>query len=207
MIAETGVDPKTLPVFGGPLRNCPFGRYTDLSKSEELKLRNAVTTAEGALAAMATNTDRALFDLPVLVVGYGAIGQRLSFLLRELGAAVTVAARRRESRIRAQYEGFTVQDTENLSLRGIRALVNTVPVPLISPEVLATCDEKIPFFELASAPGGFDGSTVQSTGHRVIPCPALPGKVAPITAGEDLAKVILSLLPTQEKGSGTSVRT
>lgn len=207
MIGETGIDPASAFVLGGPIADCPFARYTDLSQSEELKTRNAVTTAEGALDALIRNTDTAIFGLPVLVIGYGAIGKRLSHVLQALGAHVTLAARRREHRVYGEYAGYTVQDTKNLSLQGIRAVFNTVPFPVVTPEVLKTCDDAIPFFELASAPGGFDAKQVEQRGHRVIPCPALPGKVAPITAGEDLAKVVLSLLPTQEKGSGTSVRT
>ena len=208
MIRETGIDPKSAFVLGDPMADCPFARYTDLSQSEELKTRNAVTTAEGALDALIRNTDVAVFGLPVMVIGYGAIGKRLSRILQALGARVTVAARRREHRVCGEYAGHTVQDVKNLSLQGIRAVFNTVPAPVITPEVLKTCDATIPFFELASAPGGFDGAQVEQEGHRVIPCPALPGKVAPITAGEDLAKVLLSQLPTlQKKGSGTSVRT
>jgi dipicolinate synthase subunit A len=119
MIGETGIDPASAFVLGGPMADCPFARYTDLSQSEELKTRNAVTTAEGALDALIRNTDTAIFGLPVLVIGYGAIGKRLSHVLQALGARVTVAARWREHRVCGEYAGYTVQDTKNLSLQGI----------------------------------------------------------------------------------------
>jgi aspartate kinase len=101
-VMEQNRIPPHLPATGGPLPQRYFSDYTDLSLREDLKLRNAVTTAEGALELILHNTDRALFGMPCLIIGYGAIGARLAQILSALGAKVTVAARRPESRLQAE---------------------------------------------------------------------------------------------------------
>ena len=208
MIAENRIDPAAVIAVGGPLSENPFCHYTDLSLSEELKLRNAVTTAEGALALLVQNTERVLFGMAVTVVGYGAIGKRLSRLLADLGARVTVAARKEKDRTEAQLQGYAVQDTANLSLLGTEALVNTVPARIFTEQILTTREPSLFFLELASAPYGADPQVLERLKIPYLLGAALPGKVAPITAGEDLAKVIISLLPlSKTKGSGASVGT
>ena len=62
---------------------------------------NASLTAEGALCAAMACQDGALQGQHCLVIGYGRIGQALTRMLRGVGAGVTVAARREESRILA----------------------------------------------------------------------------------------------------------
>lgn len=203
LIAETGIDPHTVPVIGGPLAENPFRCYRDLSQSEELKMRNAVTTAEGALALLIQNTQKSVFGMSVLIVGYGAIGKRLASMLRALGARVTVAARKEKDRVAASLEGCGVQDTENLQLGGMDAVVNTVPHRLLDRPVQEQNTNGLFFLELASPPYGLDPDLSQTLGEKYRLGAALPGKVSPLTAGEDLAKTILSLLPSPKtKGSG-----
>ena len=207
-ITETGIDPNTVFAVGGPIKNNPFTRYTDLSENEELKLRNAVTTAEGAIALLIENTDRAVFGMPILTVGYGAIGKRLSQLLHAMGANVTVAARKEKDRTDALLHGCKTMDTAKLSLRGQKAILNTVPVQLITESISETADEDACFLELASSPGGCDPDDVKKRMRKWISGASLPGKVAPVTAGEDLAKTLIPIFSLQKrKGSGTTIGT
>lgn len=189
VLAETGVD-VTVPVMGGPLSPNPFPNYTDFSLREDLKYRNAVTTAEGALSLLIENTDSALFASRVLVVGFGAIGKRMARILQALGSDVTVAARKEKDRVDAILQGCKALPTDALDLEGFDVVVNTVPAPLLTESVLSTAPDRTLFLELASAPGGIfrDGK------RKVVDGPALPGKVAPVTAGEDLAKTVISIL-------------
>jgi len=197
-LRETGVDPRRVPAIGGPLLQNPFTNYTDLSLSEELKLRNAVTTAEGALALLIGETPRALSGASALVVGYGAIGKRLSDLLAALGTHVTVAARKPADRIAATLKGYGTQDTATLSLKGMDFLINTVPFRLIDSRLLKEREPELSVLELASPPYGGAPELFRELGIRYIAGPALPGKVAPLTAGEDLAKTLIGLLPPEK---------
>ena len=71
---------------------------------------NAALTAEGAIHLAAMHLTRALSDCHILVTGYGRIGKRLTELLRAAGAAVTVAARRKESRSEAGADSITIEE-------------------------------------------------------------------------------------------------
>lgn len=202
-LQETGVSPD-LPAIGGPAPDF-FSAYTDLSQREDLKLRNAVTTAEGALDLLIRNTEEAIFGLPCLIVGYGAIGKRLSRILSALGASVTVAARKEKDRTDAELQGYGATGTNALNLQGFSAVINTVPAKILTEPVLNTATKNTLFLELASAPGGIDREAATALGLRTVDGPALPGRVAPRTAGIDLAKTVLTIL--QEKGSGIPIGT
>ena len=202
-LQETGVSPD-LPAIGGPAPDF-FSDYTDLSQREDLKLRNAVTTAEGALDLLIRNTEEAIFGLPCLIVGFGAIGKRLSRVLSALGASVTVAARKGRDRTDAELQGYGAMDTEALDLQGFSAVINTAPALLLTGSILNTASKNTLFLELASAPGGIDREAAELLDLRIVDGPALPGRVAPRTAGIDLAKTVLTIL--QEKGSGIPLGT
>lgn len=195
VIAKTGID-VTVPVLGGPIPNNPFPHYTDLSLREDLKLRNGVTTAEGAVELLMKSSDRTVFGTKCLVVGFGAIGSHLAHILRGMGADVTVAVRKEEVRTKAMLTGYGVMDTKSLCLEGFHAIFNTVPHPLITDGVLKTSPPDALFFELASFPYGIDRAAAEKQCRRVIEGFALPGKVAPVTAGEDLAKTVICILQT-----------
>ncbi len=193
LITETGID-RNFPVIGGPIADNPFSRFTDLSQREDLKLRNAITTTEGAVDLLIRNTDCAVFGMKSLVVGYGAIGKRLSAVLSSLGASVTAAARKQKDRTDGLLHGFGQMDTKNLHLQGFQAIFNTVPSLLLTKEVLQNSEADSVIIELASAPGGIDRSAAIELGRTVIDGPALPGKLGPVTAGEDLAKTVIDIL-------------
>lgn len=60
---------------------------------EPLALRNAVPTAEGCIGLLLRHRTRTLAGSPVLVLGFGRVGQALAVRLAALGARVTLAAR------------------------------------------------------------------------------------------------------------------
>ena len=65
-------------------------RLTDCLAREELAIRNAVPTCEGALQIAMEQTDRTIQGARALVVGAGRIGFLLAQRLHALGAEVTV---------------------------------------------------------------------------------------------------------------------
>ena len=76
--------------------------------------------------------------------------------------------------------------------KGKQAVFNTVPYWLFSDEVLRRMEPNSLLIDLASAPGGVDANAATAHGIRVIWALALPGKYAPLTAGEIIADTILS---------------
>ena len=177
-------------------------RPIDYYDCELLQQKNAIPTAEGAIAiamqALPITIDRA----EVAVLGYGRIGKLLSAKLSVLGAYVTVYARRREVLSEAS---LYHHKTALLSKRegraalssfpeGCRAVFNTIPERLIANDDLDVIPPDCLYVDLASAPGGIDHTAAAARGIKTVWGTALPGKCAPETAGKIISEAIVMLL-------------
>ena len=144
--------------------------------------KNAQLTAEGAVFTAAYRLDSALMGLPCLVVGYGRIGRALTEKLRALGAHVTVAARREESRAAAG-GGIPIEGiTDALPL--MRVAFNTVPSPVIGEKELTAVRPGTLLLELASAPYGIDLQRAAALGLNASVESGVPGNYCPRSAAE-----------------------
>lgn len=184
----SGDIPQDKAVFGGKLGEKREG-WEDVLSWESLVIANAVPTAEGALQLAMEAMKTTVHGSRFLVIGAGRIGMCLAMKLQALGACVTVSARKERdfARIRAlgMYPAVTGR-YENLGMYD--GVFNTVPAPVFTKEDLAQLQKDCFCMELASAPGGFP------QGFPVIDGGALPGRVAPKTAGEAIADAILTKL-------------
>lgn len=181
-------------------RACERGVFCfDYFTSEELQQKNALPTAEGALMILMERLPRVIRGAKIAVVGYGRVGQALAGLLVAMGADVTVAARRREVLAKAVDSGcqplLIGDDTALMPLTaGYDAVCNTVPHCLFGKKILSAFSHNTLLMELASPPGGIDAKAAQQEGIRVVYALSLPGKYAPVTAGEIIADTVLSKL-------------
>lgn len=150
-------------------------------EDETFVKENAVLTAEGALYAAMGAVDSAIKDTKCLVIGYGRIGQALTGMLRALGARVTVAARRAESRAAAGPNSISIEAIGD-SLPEMETVFNTVPAPILQREQLQKANRDTLFLELASAPYGIDVSAASSLGLKLLPESGLPGRYCPRSA-------------------------
>lgn len=180
--------------------------YFDYFKNERLQQANAIPTAEGAVEILMREIPRTIHGLAVGITGFGRVGQALAKLLVAMGASVTVAARREETLLQVRRmgcRGILLDSPE--ALRGLAdcaAIFNTVPQQIFTGEALVALPQTQLLVDLASAPGGFEGAAIAALGRRVIFALSLPGKYAPITAGEIIADAILERLG---RGGGTIV--
>ena len=173
---------------------------TDYDDMEDILIKNARFTAEGAIMRAMELTDTSILGSSIAVIGYGRIGQYLSRLLVSWGAKVTVYARREASLAQAASDGCLVCNTANLSniTQGYHVIFNTVPARLISKETLSkiSCDTLL--MDLASPPFGFDPDMASELTSRcglgIVFAPALPGRYAPQSAGYVLADSICASL-------------
>lgn len=175
-------------VFGGLfsenfLRRAALGSFypTDLMRRPAFVTGNAALTAECALGLLLQESEKSLCGSRVLILGFGRIGRFLAQKLRALGAAVTVAARRPESRVEAEAAGCGSATFDGIG-GGYDYVVNTVPDRILGEEALCCLPEDALLLELASAPGGFDRTLAENLGLRVIAAPGLPGRSAPLAA-------------------------
>ena len=171
-------------------------RTVDYLREESLSTANAVPTAEGAIRILLEEMPRTLCGSRILVLGYGRIGSRLAASLHALGARVTVAARGLTDRIRAEAVGCETISTQELAAKagGFEVICNTVPAVLLTREVLAAMAPDTLVLDLASKPGGVDWDAAKALSCHVVWALSLPGRTAPVTAGEIIARTILPLL-------------
>lgn len=172
-------------------------QLTDYGALEELQIRNAVPTAEGAICLAMQALDITLSGAYVGILGYGRIGAALADRLRHLGAHVTVAARKTRDIARiecAQCRAVHLCDECSLLplTSGYDVIFNTIPYRVLPPDLLERMPSKTLLIELASAPGGWDAAAPLPC--RTIYAPGLPGKHTPHSAGTIVADVLYPLL-------------
>jgi dipicolinate synthase subunit A len=162
---------------------------------------------------------RMLVALGAKVTVY-SIGRMLSRMLVALGAKVTVYARRSDALAWAETDGCETMllpasagDVRPGRLRALRSLChgydvifNTVPARMLGRDDWKGMERNTLWIELASAPGGVDPEMARSlagqTGLRVVWAPSLPGRYAPVGAGEEIARWILNQEEAEDPRGG-----
>ena len=172
----------------------------DYFAREELAVANAVPTAEGAVQLAMEHLPITIHGSRVLVLGFGRVGRITAQRFAVLGARVSVAARKYDQLAWAQAMGFDPQPLSHLAgwLCGYDLVVNTIPAPVLTRRELEDLKPDCLILDLASKPGGVDQTAAGELGLAVIWALALPGKVAPVTAGAAIQTAIYNML--QELG-------
>ena len=172
--------PKAVTVIGG---NLPAGcNGIDLLQDSYYLAENANITAHCAVKLALHLLPVTLDRCPVLILGWGRIGKCLAKLLRQMGAAVTVAVRKETDRAMLSALGYNSLDISQIYTCTPRVVFNTVPSPIAdSGDFPPDCLK----LELASFTG--------ITGSDVVDARRLPGRYAPVSSGELIAQSILRL--------------
>ena len=168
----------------------------DYFAREELAVANAVPTAEGALQLAMEHLPITIHSAKVLVIGFGRVGRLTAQRFQALGAKVSVAARKYDQLAWAQAMGFGGEHLAHLKgwLCGYDLIVNTVPAQVLGREELEDVKPDCLILDLASKPGGVDLGAAGELKLTVIWALALPGKVAPVTAGAAIKDTIYNML-------------
>lgn len=173
----------------------------DFYLSESLQRRNALASAEGAVMISMEHTEKTVCGSKMLICGFGRIGSRLATMLTALGADVIIAARSDAALCEASLNGYRsvrIGDDASELLQAASecdVIFNTVPAIIFSENIIKEIKQKPLYIEIASSPGGIDIRAAREHGLPVIFAPSIPGRYAPISAGEyifDTIKEILS---------------
>ncbi len=169
-------------------------KWVDYFGREDFELLNAVPSCEGAIQIAMEELPITIFGANVVVTGFGRIGELLSIMLKNLGANVTVCARRSSQRAKARTRSLHAAPFSYLGecMSGADIVFNTVPHQVIKREHLSGAKETL-VIDLASKPGGVDMDAARDLGVKVIWALGLPGKVAPITAGNIIKETICNI--------------
>ena len=171
-------------------------RFIDYSQNEDFLLRNAVATAEGAVETAMSLMKTTINGAEITVAGYGRIGSYLATILRHLGANVTIIARSASRRTLASISGVDAVGFEDFEAPLSRAdiVFNTVPFKVIGESELKSIKTGTAIIDLASLPGGADEKECERFGITLIRALGLPGKTAPVSAGEAIFHTVLPIL-------------
>lgn len=176
----------------------PQCEVIDYMSREELCLRNAIPTAEGAVKIALEELPVTLNGLPVLIIGMGRIGTALAMILKGFGADITAAVRNATGAAKAEILGI-----KSVCIRDMGAdwqlVFNTAPELVLKTEQLEKYPPDTLFIDLASRPGGIDFDSAAALGKKVIWALGVPGKTAPVSAGIIVAATISGIL--DERGA------
>lgn len=194
---ERMADKDTL-IMGGMINGDDFAAHTvrDYYAREDLVLYNTLPTAEGALAIAMNELPTTIHGTHTLVMGFGRVGKALCRLLKGFGADVVVATRNPTERAMCEILGISTLEYSALdeSIGDFGLIFNTVPKVLLTEGLLQKVGDGVPVIDLATHPGGVDAEAAKALGKKLIWALSLPGKVAPVTAGEYIHKAIKGIL-------------
>lgn len=161
---------------------------------EELTLKNALLTAEGAVSLLISSSEQSLFNSSALITGYGRIAAYLARLLREFRCRVTIAARSPVQREKALLDGFCTLPAELAGLAAASAdfIINTVPAELFTEESFGKMPDGAVYMELATRTSVPEREYAQAAGVKHIMASGLPGRFSPKTAGEAIAQAVIA---------------
>ena len=159
----------------------------DLLQDADYLAENAMITAHCAVKIALQALPVTLKDQPVLVAGWGRIGKCLAKLLRDMGARVTLSARKESDRAMIRALGYDAMDLTEQGYRLIafRVIFNTVPEMIFPKDILLYSREDCLKIDLASLHG--------MDGNDVIVAKGLPNQEAPESSGNLIAKTVLRL--------------
>lgn len=176
-------------IVGGNLQTPVLQNYTiqDLLQDPVYVAENADITAHCAVKLALQNLPVILKGCNVLVVGWGRIGKCLARLLKQMGAIVTVAARKEADRALLLALGYDTLDASGMGyeLLRFRLIFNTAPVMLLPKQALTHCHPDCLKIDLASMPGIEANDVIWARG--------IPNTDAPETSGALIARTILRL--------------
>lgn len=170
----------------------PGNNLIDLSQDPVYALYNAHLTAEGAAAAAAQASERALMGSMCLVIGYGKIGRRLSMLLHAMGADTAAAARSEPARALIRTDGISAFSMNDLPALLPRAdfIFSTPPACVLPEPLLRLIRPDAHLMDLASPPYGFDLALAKSLSLNAVRENGLPGRYCPLSAGTALLAAV-----------------
>lgn len=180
--------PENVIVCGGNLKHPSVERYRkiDLLQDAHYLAENAYITAECALDVALPYLEVTIRSCPILIIGWGRIGKCLGQLLQNIGADVTISARKETDRAMIQALGFKTMDTGSIKgLDPFRLIFNTVPELVLTKEMAALCRKDCVKIDLASKTGMDDEDVIVAKG--------LPGIHFPESSAELIAATFLRL--------------
>lgn len=167
-----------------------------LFERDDVAIYNSIPTVEGTIMMVIQHTDITIHGSNVMVLGLGRVGMSVARTFANLSANVKVGARKPEHLARISemgLKGFHLNDIKE-EVKDVDVCINTIPIPIVTANVISNMPAHTLIVDLASKPGGTDFRYAEKRGIKALLAPGLPGIVAPKTAGQIIANVLAQLL-------------
>lgn len=191
-------------VFGGSIpkeiRNAGTIKFIDILDDENVVWNNSVLTAEGLVSYIINSTDFTINNAKILILGFGKCGINIARLLNALSGEISIYDHTAIHLTQAKAYGYEGIDYEDIirHISKFDIIINTVPKEIFTEMHYNKIKNDCSLFEIASSPYGFNEELVNKYRLSLITCPGIPGATAPKSAGELIAKSIISYLERTE---------
>lgn len=166
-------------------------KYYDVMTSASFISQNARLTAEGLLIPLLSHTSFSICDCRALLVGYGNCGKEIADILQLFTNELYIYDTN-PSAVKAagskHYKTVSEQELRNCAhkVHQINTIIITSPVNPFNRFQWESFPDDCTIFNIAS----FALKLPPPLSEHVIPCPGIPGKYAPKTAGSIIARAI-----------------
>ncbi len=165
--------------------------------NDDIAIKNNYITTEGIIEAISKNSEKAIYNSKILIVGYGKLGIICGNIFKALKAEVTISCRHEKDSLHAQISDFKVINHNQLinNINQFDFIINTVPFRIIDHVIIRKINNPhLLIIDVSSQPYGLDHEYARSLGLKTLLLPGIPGKIAPITAGELIGQFIINIL-------------
>lgn len=190
-------------VFGGCFPNTLIScfkekniRYFDYMDNEEFVQYNTISTAEGVISTIISETDINMAECKILVTGYGRCAKTLARKLNSLCFETCICARKQENITDAKANnccGILLTDLKD-KVNNYQIIINTVPAMIFNRDVLFKVSRDTLIIDIASKPGGVDFEYCKQKGIKALHCLGLPGKYAPRATAIFLSRMLMKII-------------
>ncbi len=154
-------------------------------ENSKVKEQNAILTAEGVVKEFIQHTSSSIYDVSVDIVGYGVCGSAIATILHNLGVDIRIIRRS------CMETGLFCPLSKWTGCKDV--IINTAPDRIINIERLKSWN-KVPLILDISNYTLFDDKELEMIPMHYYKLPNLPGRYAPISAGNIIAEYVRGIL-------------
>lgn len=167
----------------------------NLNENNEIKISNALITAEAAIGIIAADSNKTINGMEILVLGFGRLGKMVAKSFSSLNAKVTVEARKDADLAWINAYGYNALNLENLTenIHKYDIIINTVPFMLLDKEKIEKLKKDVFVLDLADE-RGIDTKEARKRNIKNLWALSLPAKNAPYSYAESIKNVMETIL-------------
>lgn len=167
----------------------------NLNENNEIKISNALITAEAAIGIIAADSNKTINGMEILVLGFGRLGKMVAKSFSSLNAKVTVEARKDADLAWINAYGYNALNLENLTenIHKYDIIINTVPFMLLDKERIEKLKKDVFVLDLADE-RGIDTKEARKRNIKNLWALSLPAKNAPYSYAESIKNVMETIL-------------